>query len=166
MALFVGGLWVALLMLWKAMMLLGSPFSTGAVELGVHTAQQLGTLPSTLEPFLTRLHSNPNITGMIVYKIAAFSDDMLLFFTESHIPLPNLLQNLNHFQGISNLTVNYSKSQALNISLPANDEALCKANVLFVWNPAAINQLGMKLHVKLCELYQRNQQFWNPHGVN
>lgn len=61
----------------------------------------------TLEPLLNRLRSNPDIKRIKIqdhtYKIAAFVDDMLLFLSEPQVSIPSLLQDLEHFQSISNL---------------------------------------------------------------
>lgn len=52
----------------------------------------------TLEPLLNRIRSNPDIKGIEIqnqtYKIAAFADDMLLFLSDPHISIPNLIQDL------------------------------------------------------------------------
>lgn len=41
-----------------------------------------------------------------------------LFLTDPITLIPNLLKSLSFFQQLSNLKINYSKSTALNISLP------------------------------------------------
>lgn len=49
----------------------------------------------TLEPFFNSLRQNPNIQGICTankkYKLAAFSNDILLFFTEPLTTLPILV---------------------------------------------------------------------------
>lgn len=49
----------------------------------------------TLEPFLSRIRLNKDITvlqvGALQHTVSAYADDMLFSLTNPHIPLPNLL---------------------------------------------------------------------------
>lgn len=67
----------------------------------------------TLEPFLKKIRSKPDIQGFTVadreHKVAAFADDLMLFLLlvqRPQISLPNLLQDLEQFENMSNLKIN------------------------------------------------------------
>lgn len=76
----------------------------------------------TLEPLMQRLTENPDIRGINIgsreYKTAAFADDVLLFLLDPLVSLPALIKDFLLFLMISNFKINYTKSYALNISLP------------------------------------------------
>lgn len=114
----------------------------------------------SLEFDLNRLCSNNNIKVIEVhnqtYQLAAIADHVLLFLLEPHDRLPNLLCDLDSLHRISNLKVNYSKSQALNVLLPNGDLALYQTSFPFVWNPQAISYLDVKIPVKWSQLYKQN----------
>lgn len=114
----------------------------------------------TLEPLLNRIRSNPDIRGITVakqiYKLAAFADDLLLFLSEPHISIPNLLKDLlkDHFQTFSNLKINYSKSNALNVTLSSDTVSQCQNNFPFTWAKDLITYLGIKIPKTLSNLFQ------------
>lgn len=76
----------------------------------------------SLEPFLRSLAANKDIKEIpmngIPCKIAAFTDDIILFLTDLLVIIPNLLKALADFHSLSNVKINFDKSNALNISLP------------------------------------------------
>lgn len=78
----------------------------------------------TLKPLLWCIRANSSIKAIEVhnkeYKIAAFSDYVLLFLSMSLTSLPNLMPVLAQFKLHLNLKCNYSKSFALNECFPAN----------------------------------------------
>ena len=114
----------------------------------------------TLEPLLNKIRSNQNIKGIEIhkntYKIAAFADDMLLTLAEPHISIPNLLKDLDHFKLLSNLKINHSKSNALNITLPLEVVDLCKKNFPFTWAKHNITYLGIEIPSNLNDLFRLN----------
>lgn len=57
------------------------------------------------------------------FKVAAFADDMLIL-TQPHISLLAIIKQLDAFQVISNLKINYSKCSILNISLPEEKRSI------------------------------------------
>lgn len=89
------------------------------------------------EPFLRRLWENDNIKGITIeitienhqYKVPAFLDDVLLFFSEPHITLPNLIQDFHLFPFVSNLKIYFNKSHAF----PGPLIKHCKNNFPFTW---------------------------------
>lgn len=89
------------------------------------------------------------------YKIAAFTDDILLFFTEPHITLPNL-NDFRLFQFIVRFEINFTKSHALNIALPEPQVKKCKQNFPFTWQTDSITYLGIQLPANLVNLYSIN----------
>lgn len=114
----------------------------------------------SLEPLLHKLRANPNITGIDIrhkhYKLAAYADDILLFLSNPLITIPNLPQDFTLFHKLSNLKINFTKSKALNISLPPMIISQCQANFPFSWEPHALTYLGIQIPSKLTELYDRN----------
>lgn len=63
---------------------------------------------------------------------------------------------LEQFRFISNLRINYTKSFALNISLPSTLVNLCEENFPFRWKTDDITYLGIRLPGKLTDLYDKN----------
>lgn len=114
----------------------------------------------TLEPLLQRLRANPDIKGVSIsgttYKLSAFADDILLFLTEPHISLPNLLKDLNTFNLLTNLQINFKKSEALNVSLQTVTLETCQSNFPFKWTREAITYLGIRIPTRLSDLYIKN----------
>lgn len=113
----------------------------------------------TLEPFLHKLKLNPDIKGIKSpekeYKYAAYADDILMFLTQPTMTLP-VLAEFKHFQTLSNLKINLTKSFALNISLTHSQVKQCKDNFPIHWKPDAITYLGIQIPSKLSELYTKN----------
>lgn len=118
------------------------PISLINVDVKIYAKILAKRLVLTLEPLLNRIRSNPHIKGIQInektYKVAAFADDMLLFLSAPHISIPNLIQDLEHLHLISNLKMNHSKSNALNITLPPESVELCKKNFPFTWAAESI----------------------------
>lgn len=90
------------------------------------------------------------------FKIAAFADDILLFLTEQHITLPNLFKETEHFQLLSNIKINYSKSHSLNNSLPLVELERCSKSFSSTWKQGAITYVRIQLSCSLSELYNQN----------
>lgn len=57
---------------------------------------------------------------------------------------------------MSNLKINYSKSEALNISLPNNILKITKENSPFKWDPWELKYLGAWLTPHLTSIYDQN----------
>lgn len=78
---------------------------------------------------------NTTITGFRVQdmelQLAAYADDLLFFLTNPTATLPNLLNKFAHYGYISNMKINYTKSEALNISLSDRTLALTESNSPF-----------------------------------
>lgn len=111
----------------------------------------------TLEPLLRRLRANPDVKGIDIkkrtYKLAAFADDILLFLTEPLTTLPNLLKDFNTFKTLTNLQINFTKSNALNITISSETCKQCQTTFPFTWHNRAITYLGIQLPNSLSDLY-------------
>lgn len=96
----------------------------------------------TLEQLLRCIRDNSDVKGFTVkdlpYKLAAFTDDILLFLTEPHTALPTLLKDFELNQFISNFKINFDKSHALNVILPSMVVSQCKNIFLFKWQTDSI----------------------------
>lgn len=116
----------------------------------------------TMEPLLRKLRENPDIKGLNInhkqYKVAAYADDILLFLTDPINTIPNLLKDFTLFKSLFNLQINFSKSKALNITLPDTTITQCKHNFPFCWEPHNITYLRIKIPNKLTDLYITNFQ--------
>lgn len=115
----------------------------------------------TLAPFLRSIRLNPSIQGIQAnrdFKLAAFADDILLFLSK---PLTTiLLAEFQHFCLLSNLKIMFSKSFALNISLPQHQVDHCKDDFAFHWKPDSITYLGIQLPFKLSNLNMKSTVFF------
>lgn len=114
----------------------------------------------TLEPLLQSIRTNDNIKGIKIgqnqYKLAAFADDILFFLSNQHISLPHLLQELSLYKSLSNPKINYSKSQALNVSLSEPQNQLGKQNFPFKWTSDSVTSLGIQLPTNVNTLYDKD----------
>lgn len=72
----------------------------------------------SLEPFIRLINANTDIRGFQIrdctYKVAAYADDLLFFLSQPHVSIPNLLNAFKLFGYISNMKINYTKSEAFN----------------------------------------------------
>lgn len=75
----------------------------------------------SLEPFLSTIRLNPDIQGLTVgdtqHKISAYADDMMFTVTNPMVSLPNLHRQFETYGAISNLKINFAKSEAMGIML-------------------------------------------------
>lgn len=94
---------------------------SGFFSLGKGTRQGCPLSPLifalALEPLAIAILQNSDISGYskgrLVYKFGMYVDDVLMFLTNPLISLPNLLQTLSKFAGISGLSINMAKLVAL-----------------------------------------------------
>lgn len=90
--------------------------------------RRLSPFPAALcfamEPLAVDIRSSQDIQsiqfGYTSHKLCVFAGDLILFITEPRMFLPNLHLFLTQFHHISGLEVHFSKSKALNVSLPSN----------------------------------------------
>lgn len=99
----------------------------------------------SLEPFIRKVNKNQSISGFEIanrtYKTAAYADDLLFFLTKPHITIPNLLDEFAHYGYISNLKINYSKSEAMNVTLPDDALSRTRGNCSFRWVAGVLKYL-------------------------
>lgn len=114
----------------------------------------------SLEPFVRRILANRSIKGFLVtgkeFKIAAYADDLLFFLTEPHTSIASLMKEFTIYGYISNLKINYSKSEAINITLPKPKLNTVKDNSSFKWESQAIKYLGVWLTPRLSLIFTHN----------
>lgn len=101
----------------------------------------------SLEPFLCHIRANTNISGIHgdgipMQKVAAYADDLLFFLSKPVISLPQLMKEFDRFKGLSNFLINYSKSEALNISISAGSIEGVQNSFPFRWSTSSIKYLG------------------------
>lgn len=77
--------------------------------------------------------------------MAAYADDFFFFLSRPVISIPNLMTEFTHYGYISNMQINYSKSEAMNISLPVRILSQTKANSPFKWDVKTLKYLGVWL---------------------
>lgn len=67
---------------------------------------------------------NPNIQGIIGklghHKAMAYKDDLLFMVSTPEVTFPNLMFLFLQYGALPNYKINYSKSEALNVSLASN----------------------------------------------
>lgn len=113
-----------------------------------------------LEPLAIAILNNQNISGYTKgpssYKFCMYADDVLLFLTNPHISIPNLLQTLSYFAGVSGLRVNVSKSIALPLGFSPTKLQQFKQTFHFVWKESSLSYLGIDLAGDLSKLFDYN----------
>lgn len=80
-------------------------------------------------------------------KLAAFTDDILLFLKEPHISISNLLKDFKLFHYISNFKINFASSHALNITLSPLVLYFSSPSVNLMMHRAVISCSAMMHHL-------------------
>lgn len=134
-----------------------------------------------MESLAIAIRTNPDIAGVScgpkTHKCSLFSDDLILYITSPATSLPVLCKLLDDFAKISGLHVNYTKSQALNISLQPSLVTQLKESFHFSWSESSLRYLGINLTPKFEQLYQANYPLiykkleldlkqWSPHQLS
>lgn len=113
----------------------------------------------TLEPLLASIRNNPDINeirmGEEEHKLAAYADDVLFYISNPRITIPNLLGTLKKYGEISNLKINLSKSEILNINISRQEEVKLQEEFHFPWRKE-IKYLGVSLTDSLRKIYLTN----------
>lgn len=111
-----------------------------------------------IESLAIAIRTNPDIAGVRcgpkIHKCGLFADDLILYITSPAASLPVLCKLLDVFAKISGLHVNYTKSQALNVSLRPSPVTQLKESFRFSWSESSIRYLGINLTPKFEQLYQ------------
>lgn len=80
----------------------------------------------------------------------------MFFLTRPHTSLPNLRQEFSRYGYISNLKINYSKSEAMNITLPEQTLKPVQTSFPFKWEEKALKYLGVWLTPTIPQVYENN----------
>lgn len=93
------------------------------------------------------IRQNPNIQGVScgpqTHKCGLSLDDILLFVISPITSPPNLCKTFDDFATVSGLKVNYTKFQALNISLQNDTVTFLKKSLKFAWSESSIRYFGV-----------------------
>lgn len=90
------------------------------------------------------------------HKLSLYADDLLNHARQPHITLPSLFFQFQRFGKLSNFKLNISKTEALNISLPASTMSTLQSNYSFHWQTKGITYLGVIILVNLSNLFTLN----------
>lgn len=139
--------------------LLSDPFQiTNGTRQGCPLSPLLFAL--SLEPFLCKIRMNPDIqglkTGDTQYKVSAYADDLLFSLTNPSISLPNLLKEFEMYGKISNLKINYSKSEAIGVEVPTTLMSMLQSSFNFKWTTIALKYLGIFIPADLSRTFDLN----------
>lgn len=116
----------------------------------------------SLVPFLCHVRLNSDISGVVVnqsqYKVSAYADDLMFSLTNPTISLPNLLREFETYGKLSNLRINFSKSEAMGVGIPQPQLTHLQAsfNLKFKWTDTALKYLGKHIPPKFSQLYKLN----------
>lgn len=114
----------------------------------------------SLEPFLRTVRANPDITGVVVgeshQKITAYVDDMLFSLTNPLVSLPNLLKEFKKYGELSNLKINFNKSEAMSIGIPTQHLTNLQSSFKFRWTTSSLKYLGTNIPSKFSQLFPLN----------
>lgn len=113
-----------------------------------------------LEPLLCKVRTEQSIKELQLlsteYKIAAYADNLLFFIMNPESSLHTLFQVFAQSRKISNFSINYWKSEALNISLPSGGHAILQCLFPFQWFSSTLRCLGIRLNPDLAMLNEAN----------
>lgn len=114
----------------------------------------------SLEPLLATIRNSIGIgvirTGDDEHKIVTYADDVLSYISNPTITLPNLLKLFKYYRELSNLKMNASKSEILNINLSKHEEQAPQQKCPFTWRKTELEYLGIKFTPPLGKIYQTN----------
>lgn len=138
---------------------ISEPFSiTNGTRQGCPLSPLLFAL--SLEPFLCHIRSNPDIMGIEInntqYKVSAYADDMLFSITKPNISLPNLMNGFAIYGRLSNLKINFTKSEAMGVGIPTSQLDNLKANFSLKWTNTALKYIGTYIPPKIAQTFKLN----------
>lgn len=85
------------------------------------------------------------------------------FLTYPHTTIPNFMRDFDIYGYVSNLEINYSKLEALNLTLPQETIVLLKVNCHFKWEPQDLKYLGVWLTLSFSALFENQLiRIWRP----
>lgn len=114
----------------------------------------------SLEPFLCHVRLNPNIRGVKIgqtqHKVSAYADDLMFSLTNPSISLPNLLREFATYGALSNLKINFAKSEAMGVGIPENQLEHLQSSFKFKWTTNALKYLGTLIPQTFTRIYDLN----------
>lgn len=91
----------------------------------------------TFETFLCRTCLNLNIMGPHIgdsqHKVSAYADNLLFSLTNPSISLPNLLRKLDLYGALSNLKINFIKSEMMGVAISQSRLPNLRLHLKFKW---------------------------------
>lgn len=113
-----------------------------------------------MEHLAVAIRANPDIHGISIsdaqHKLALYADDLLLYITDPLTSLPSLYREFERFGQLSNFKVNYSKTEALNISYDDSTLRHLKEVFPFRWQESSLKYLGTHITPAPGDLYKLN----------
>lgn len=88
--------------------------------------------------------------------MSVYADDLLFSITNPSISLPNLMQEFDTYGALSNLKINFAKSEAMGIGIPPTQLSHLQSSFTLKWTNTALKYLGTHIPPKLSKLYDLN----------
>lgn len=114
----------------------------------------------SLEPFLSRICLNPDIQGLSVggnqYKISAYADDLFFSLINPAVSLPNLLREFEIYGSLSNMKINWHKSEEMGIGIPSTLLLIFRSSFNFKWTATALKYLGTYIPTTISRVFEFN----------
>lgn len=114
----------------------------------------------SLEPFLCHVRQNPNILGVKVnqtqHKVSAYADDLMFSLTTPSVSLPNLLREFATYGALSNLKINFAKSESMGVGITQSQLTYLQSSFKLKWTTTALKYLGTYIPHTLTRLYDLN----------
>ena len=107
-----------------------------------------------IEPLAAAIRQNENIEGVQIstanHKISLYADDVLLFLRNTHSSLSETITLIDHFSGLSDYTINWTKSTALALNYRYRQTSMTSLQA------GNIRYLGINFSPKLSDVPQLN----------
>uniref|UniRef100_A0A8C5WLI0 Reverse transcriptase domain-containing protein n=1 Tax=Leptobrachium leishanense TaxID=445787 RepID=A0A8C5WLI0_9ANUR len=114
----------------------------------------------SLEPFLESIRLNASITGLRgksgIHKVSAYADDLLFYVSNPLASLPEIVEEFQKYEALSNLKLNMDKSEILNLNVKGVAERVLRRMHPFVWCNSKMKYLGLWLTTLPQDLYRAN----------
>lgn len=94
--------------------------------------------------------------GDFTYKVLDYADDLLFSMSNPHVSLPNIMKSIDCYGALSNLKINYTKSQGMGIALPPPLHRTLQFNFSFKWVSSALKYLGTYIPSNLANIFVLN----------
>ena len=112
----------------------------------------------SIEPLAIALRSLENYEGIhrggIENRVSLYADDLLLYVTNPHSSLPNIMSILKEYGEVSGYKLNYSKSELFPINKPA--QSLSYSHFPFKITTNSFRHLGVVVTRRIAGLFAAN----------